>query len=167
MWCPCLCQLPNRNSRTGKKFEVFFYRIIFSMHDIHIFGLLHTFTLFILYFVSDEKLKFCISAYAEFMLRCLWMIARCHFEMCTRFITQRWRYSRTEDLLWFWLFFIRIETDTFFFWKAFESLVYENILGIWHWMAESALADLPVNLRIWISDIIKISSCQAKSFLSP
>ena len=58
VWCPCLCQLPNRNSRTGKKFEVFFYRIIFSMHDIHIFGLLHTFTHFILYFVSDEKLKF-------------------------------------------------------------------------------------------------------------
>ena len=50
-----------------------------------------------------------------------------------------------------------------FFWKAFD----ENILGIWHWMAESALADLPVNLTTWICDIIKISSCQAKSFLSP
>ena len=46
-------------------------------------------------------------------------------------------------------------------------LIHENILGIWHWIAESALHDLPVYLRTWISDIIKISSCQAKPFLSP
>ena len=57
MWCPCLCQLPNRNSRTGKKFN-FFSRINISVQNIGTVGFLHTFAHSILYFVSDEKLKF-------------------------------------------------------------------------------------------------------------
>ena len=57
MWCPCLCQLPNRNSRTGKKFK-FFSRIIISVQNIGTVGFLHTLAHSILYFVSDEKLKF-------------------------------------------------------------------------------------------------------------
>ena len=115
MWCPCLCQLPNRNSRTGKKLKFFFKNYYFSAKYRYRWVFTH-FRSFHSLFCQWWKTEICISVDAEFMLRCLWMIARCHFEMCTRFITQRWRYSRTEDLLWFWLFFIRIDlgTDTFF-----------------------------------------------------
>ena len=167
MWCPCLCQLPNRNSRTGKKFK-FFSRIIISVQNIGSVGFLHTFAHSILYSVSDEKLKFvfqlmqnsCSDVYGwlqDATLKCAPDLLPRDDDIHARKICSDFDYSSFE---------LTLERISFF-WKAFDSLVYENILGIWHWMAESALADLPVNLITWISDIIQISSCQAKSFLSP
>ena len=165
MWCPCLCQLPNRNSRTGKKFK-FFSRIIISVQNIGTVGFLHTFAHFILYFVSGKKTEISYFSWCRihapmFMDDCkmpLWNVHPIYYPEMTIFTHGR-----------FALILIIIHSNWPWNGSVFSEvlLIHENIFGIWHWIAESALHDLPVNLRTWISDIIKISSCQAKPFLSP
>ena len=151
--------------KSSRFFPIIIIFITISMQNIGTIEFLHTFAHFILYFVSGKKTEISYFSWCRihapmFMDDCkmpLWNVHPIYYPEMTIFT--HGRFALILIILhsnWPWNGYV-------FFWKAFD----ENILGIWHWMAESALHDLPVNLRTWISDIIKISSCQTKPFLSP